>query len=61
VIVLAVLFGVLSAGTAVVAVLALRVRRAAGVLSERVTRVSGEYRAGSDDLRERVGRSRAGE
>ncbi|MFD3684848.1 hypothetical protein ACFWTE_08540 [Nocardiopsis sp. NPDC058631] len=60
-IVLAVLFGVFAVGTALVAALALRVCRAAGVLSERVTRVSGEYRASSDDLRERVGRSRAGE
>ncbi|GAA0984645.1 MULTISPECIES: hypothetical protein [Nocardiopsidaceae] len=59
-IVLAVLFGVFTAGLAVVAALALRVRRAAGVLSERVARASDEYRASSDDLRERVGRSGAG-
>lgn len=59
-IVLAVLFGALVAGLAAVAVLALRVRRAADTLSAQVGRASDEYRASSDDLRERVGRSGAG-
>lgn len=59
-IVLAVLFGAVAAGLAAIGVLALRARRAAGVLSQAVARASGEYRAGSADLRERVGRGGAG-
>ncbi|MCK9868316.1 hypothetical protein KGD83_18295 [Nocardiopsis akebiae] len=59
-IVLAVLFGVVTAGLVAIGALALRARRAAGVLSRAVARASDEYRASSADLRERVGRGDAG-
>ncbi|WP_150243150.1 hypothetical protein [Nocardiopsis quinghaiensis] len=59
-IVLVVLFGAVAAGLAVISLLALRVRRAADVLSVTVARASDEYRTSSADLRERVGQSGAG-
>ncbi|WP_047869638.1 hypothetical protein [Nocardiopsis sp. RV163] len=59
-IVLAVLFGVVTAGLVAIGALALRAGRAAGVLSRAVARASDEYRANSADLRERVGRGEAG-
>ncbi|NYH54714.1 MULTISPECIES: hypothetical protein [Nocardiopsis] len=59
-IVLAVLFGAVAAGLVVIGVLALRVRRAADVLSVAVARASDGYRTSSADLRERVGRNGTG-
>ncbi|WP_083922141.1 hypothetical protein [Nocardiopsis halotolerans] len=59
-IVLAVLFGVVAAGSVAAGVLALRVRRSAKVLSAAVARASDEYRTSSADLRERVGPGGAG-
>ncbi|MBR8742139.1 hypothetical protein DSY14_10450 [Nocardiopsis sp. MG754419] len=56
---LAVLFGLVVAGACVVGVLVSRIRRQAGLLSEKVTWAAGGYRASSADLRERLRRERS--